>query len=148
MMTKTMKAEIQELPGTQHALSLIEDYLDALTSGEYVAQCMLENILTTTYTQVQDYVDQNRSLVSLAMRFMYACNQLLEGCGVEGWTFEGPVGTEDKNFSYINMGDIYVPTIIYDTHNNKHPFSIMSESDFRDIMIEHDYVLRQQLGGF
>lgn len=72
-----------------------------------------------TFDSVKKWVDQCYNMPSKLELKLEAINEILEGYGVEyiestSDNFDSPEG-----LSYINLGDTYTPTVIFDHGSNK-----------------------------
>ena len=75
------------------------------------------------YVSVQTWVRQCFNKPSCQEMKMEALNEILEGYGVEAIEMEGYyVNKYHFNIvaTYVNMGDTYICTILYDTENEKY----------------------------
>jgi hypothetical protein len=85
-----------------------------------------------TFVSVQKWVSSCYNRPSLAELKLEACNEILSGYGVEairGGYWDSYHG--DVVFTYVNMGDPYIQTVVFDCH--KGTFHLTSWGD----MVEH-----------
>lgn len=112
--------------------STLKKYLgDRLTDEQMNQAIALINgkVDPSKYTSVQDLLGRCCNKPSNIERIMCALNEVLEGYGVEGLEREY-VDRYHQNIqaTYINFGDPYIPTIIFDDVKRK--FLVACYGDF------------------
>lgn len=110
-----MKASLKRLKSLFHWVdndkyTILKELLDDDTDEEMIEQ----------FESNQKWISQCFNKPDLHSLRMNALNEVLEGHGVEtirGSEWDSFYG--DVTFEYINVGDSYTPTVIYDIRNDK-----------------------------
>ena len=79
--------------------------------GKQLRKILTEEIDPTTYKHVAELLGNSSHRVSDLQMIMEACNEELDGHGVEAIFAQGD---QWPGMEYVNMGDAYNTTIIYD----------------------------------
>lgn len=96
--------------------------------GVHLHRMLRSDSLCDEFESVRSWAGQCFNWPSLEDRKMYAADEILETCGVEGWCYSDI----RYGLSYCNTGDSYATTLCYDSERDRFFVSCWADARERD----------------
>lgn len=85
--------------------------------GKEIRLLLEQKTNTMDYESVREFISRCYNKPDYPYRLMLALNEIIEGFGVESiW---GPESERWPEVDYVNMGDVYNATLMYDYRDNR-----------------------------